>query len=86
MPEEPLLERLERLKAKQNRGEKLTDEEIEQLKADMREFNDAMSGVAGRLMVALAPTVRAMNDALQPLAELGDAMELKDLEADNDAN
>lgn len=82
MSEEPLLERLERLKAKQDRGEELTDEEIEQLKADMREFNDAMSSLFGNLMDSMRPIVRDMNDALQPLAELGNEMEL---EADDDA-
>jgi len=43
MSEEPLLERLERLKAKQDRGEELTDEEIEQLNADMRELHDGIA-------------------------------------------
>jgi hypothetical protein len=82
MSDEPLLDRLERLKAKQDRGEELTDEEIEQLKTDMRKFNDAMSSLFGDLMDSMRPIVRDMNDALQPLAELGNEMEL---EPDDDA-
>jgi prefoldin subunit 5 len=78
MSEEPLLDRLERLKAKQERGEELTDEEIEQLKADMQEFNDAMSSLFGNLMNAIRPAIRDMNNALQPLAEI-------ELEVDDDA-
>jgi hypothetical protein len=82
MSEEPLPDRLERLKAKQERGEELTDEEIEQLKADLRAFNDAMSSAFENLMDAMRPVVRDMNDALQPLAELGDEIEQ---EANDDA-
>jgi DNA mismatch repair ATPase MutS len=69
MTEESLEERLERLKAKQESGEELTDEEIQQLKADLQHFNEAMSSLAETFIDGYSDMLRDMASALQPVAE-----------------
>jgi len=75
MSEEPLLERLERLKAKQDRGEELTDEEIEQLNADMRELHDGIASLVETFAEHYGPMIRDMGDSLQSLMSMVGEME-----------
>lgn len=70
MGEESLETRLKRLKSKQERGEELTDGEVEQLKADLQQVNDAMSSLAGTFVSEYSDMVADMTDALQPLVEM----------------
>jgi hypothetical protein len=69
MTEESLEARLERLNAKQERGEELTDEEIQQLKADIQQINEAMSSLAETFIHSYSDMLCHMAGALQPAVE-----------------
>jgi hypothetical protein len=75
MPEEPLPDRLERLKDKQERGEELTDEEIEQLQTDIRELHDGLASLVETFAEHYGPVIRDMGDDLQSFASMVGEME-----------
>jgi len=77
MSEESLPDRLERLQAKHERGEQLTDEEIEQLNADMRELADGLSSVFEAFAGVYTPMLKGMNASLQPLATMANEIDLE---------
>jgi len=69
MSDSDMLQRLERLKAKQERGEELTDEEVQQLQEDLESFENAMSGFVESFAAVYTDALSDFHDALQPLVE-----------------
>lgn len=75
--DEDLLERLDRLKAKQERGEELTDEELEQLFDDLDALIAGFEPLVETVSDVMSDVIRDLNDALQPLMEFYEEYEDK---------
>jgi hypothetical protein len=70
MPENNLLERLTRMNAKVERGEKLTDAEQKQLKEDMEQMNQACADMVETMVEALKPVAENIAGAAVAMQEL----------------
>lgn len=74
--EEPLLERLERLKAKKERGEPLTDEELEQLVEDIQNVEQAVASIVEGYLSVMGPAMRGARRALEDMVEAAKEVEI----------
>jgi len=85
MGDDNLLERLRRLNAKVERGEELTDEEVEQLQRDMEQVADAAEDIGKAIGDAVVPAMREFADAMEPMREALTGVQVEGTQEDSDA-
>lgn len=75
MSENNLLERLTRMNAKVERGEKLTDAEQDQLKEDIEQMNQACADMVETMVEALEPVAENIAGAAVAMQEMKKAQD-----------